>query len=134
MIHKEGSKKLSMNIDSIVYQNIRHLLDKYGISERNCTLCCRLNPNFFSNYRKGVTKHFRICDIIELARFFDVSVDYLCKYGNTRDEFFVPHHKLLIRDEKILMNAFKKLDPVSRIAVTDVLAEETKNTRLRRKQ
>ena len=123
-----------MNVDAVVYRNVTHLLEKYGISERNCTLCCRLNPNFFTNYRKGVTKHFRICDIIELARFFEVSVDYLCKYGNTRDDFFVPQHKIKMRAEKILLGAFRKLDPVSRIAVADVMNIEIKKTRERRKQ
>ncbi len=119
------------SIDEILYRNMQHLLEKYGISERHCTLNCRLNPNFFVNYRKGVTKHFRVCDIMEVARFFEVSIDYLCKYENSSDSFFMPKYKMKPRDEKVLLNGIKKLDPVGRIHIAEMLNDEIAKTRER---
>ncbi len=120
-----------MNIDSIVYRNMEHLLTKYGISERLCTISCNLNPNFFVNYRKGRTKHFRICDLISVAAFFEVSMDYLCQYKNVSDEFFQPKHKLKPRDEKVIMNGIHKLDPIGRINIAAALNAEIKASKER---
>lgn len=123
-----------MNIDTIIYQNITHLLEKNGVTERQCTLHCRLNPNFFLNFRNGKTKHFRVCDIDSIAKLFEVDINYLCQYKNTRDDFFLPRNKLKTRDEKILLAAFRRLDPVGRIIVADAINEEIKNTKERHKQ
>ncbi len=123
-----------MTIDSIVYQNMEHLIEKSGISERLCTTACNLGPNFFVNYRKGRTKHFRICDLIEIAAFFEVSLDYLCHYENTRDDMFLPKQKLKPRDEKVIMHGIRRLDPVGRINIAEHLNEEIKASRERIKQ
>lgn len=120
-----------MTIDSIVYRNLMHLIEKNGLTEHLCTSACRLNSNFFLNYRKGITKHFRLCDLFELAKFFDVSIDYLCRFENTADEFFLPKHKLKPRDEKVLMYNFKKLDPESRIKLADSISKELAETKSR---
>ena len=66
--------------------------------------------------------------------FFDVSLDYLCQYKNTKDDFFRPTYKLKPRDEKIILNAFKKLDPVGRINVADVINAELIETKKREKE
>ncbi len=123
-----------MTTDEIVYLNLEHLIEKNGISERVCTGCCEISPNYFVNYRKGRTKHFKIRDLIKLAVFFDVSLDYLCQYKNTKDEFFRPTYKLKSRDEKVLLYAFKKLDPVGRINVTDAINTELIETKKREKE
>ena len=123
-----------MTTDEIVYLNLIHLIEENGITERVCTGCCDVSPNYFVNYRKGRTKHFRISDLIKLAEFFDVSLDYLCQYKNTRDEFFRPSYKLKKRDEKVLLYAFKKLDPVGRINVSDAINRELQETRKREKE
>ena len=123
-----------MNIDSVVYRNIIHLLEKNGVTERQCALSCRLNPNYFLNFRNGKTKHFRICDLYAIAQLFEVDINYLCEYKNTRDEFFIPKTKLRQRDEKVLMTAFKRLDPVGRIYVADAINAEIENTKIRYKQ
>ncbi len=120
-----------MTIDSIVYRNLMHLIEKSGLNEHLCTAACGLNPNFFLNYRKGITKHFRLCDLFELAKFFEVSIEYLCRYENTADEFFLPKHKLKPRDEKVLMYNFKKLDPESRIRLAEAIAKELEETKAR---
>ena len=123
-----------MTTDEIVYLNLIHLIEKNGINERVCTSCTEVGPNYFLNYRNGRTKHFRICDLIKLAAFFDVSLDYLCQYKNTKDEFFRPTYKLKPRDEKVLLYAFKKLDPVGRIKVSDAINEELLETKKREKE
>lgn len=123
-----------MNIDQIVYENIEHLIEMNGITERICVLNCNLTPNFFSNYRNSRCKHFKMCDIYEISRFFDVSVDYLFKYKNTRDEFFVPKYKLKPNEEKILLRAFRRLDNVGRIKVAEAINAETENVRAREKE
>lgn len=123
-----------MTTDEIVYLNLMHLIEKNGINERVCTGCADVNPNYFVNYRKGRTKHFKIRDLVKLAAFFDVSVDYLCQYKNTKDEFFRPTYKLKKRDEKVLLYAFKKLDPVGRINVTDAINAELLEVKLREKE
>ena len=104
-----------MTTDEIVYLNLMHLIEKNGLNERICTGCCEISPNYLVNYRKGRTKHFKIRDLVKLAEFFDVSLDYLCQYKNTKDEFFRPKYKMKSRDEHVLLYAFKKLDPVGRI-------------------
>ena len=123
-----------MTTDEIVYLNLTHLIEKNGINENVCTTCCDLNLNFFTNYRKHRTKHFRICDLKKLAVFFDVSLDYLCQYKNTKDDFFRPVYKLKPRDEKIILNAFKKLDPVGRIHVSEAINKELIETKKREKE
>lgn len=123
-----------MNIDNIVYQNMEHLIEKSGLTERLCTTACNLNPNFFVNYRKGRTKHFRICDLVEIAAFFDVSLDYLCHFENTRDDMFLPRYKLKARDEKVIMYGIRRLDPVGRINIAEHLGEEIKASKERIKQ
>lgn len=123
-----------MTTDEIVYLNLVHLIEKNGITERVCTGCADLSPNFFVNYRKGRTKHFRICDLAKLAAFFDVSIDYLCQYKNTKDEFFRPKYKLKPRDEHVLLYAFKKLDPVGRIKVSEAINAEFEEVKKREKE
>lgn len=123
-----------MNIDSIIYQNLEHLIEKNGLTEHQCAISCGLNLNYFVNYRKGRTKHFKIHDLIELANFFDVDLDYLCSFKNTRDDFFTPKYKLNQRDEKMLLSAFKRLDPVGRIVVADAISAEIENSKSRNKQ
>lgn len=123
-----------MNIDQIVYKNIEHLIESNGITERICALSCNLNPAFFSNFRKSGGKHFKICDLYEIARFFNVSVDYLCQYKNTRDEFFVPKYKLKPNEEKIMLRTFHRLDNVGRIKVAEAINAELDNVRAREKQ
>lgn len=123
-----------MTVDEIVYLNLTHLIEKNGINERVCTGCADVSPNFFVNYRNGRTKHFKIREIVKLAAFFDVTLDYLCQYKNTKDEFFRPKYKLKPRDEHILLYAFKKLDPVGRIHVSDAINAELLETRKREKE
>jgi len=123
-----------MTVDEIVYLNLTHLIEKNGLNERVCTGCCDISPNFFLNYRKGRTRHFRICDLVKLAAFFEVSLDYLCQYKNTKDEFFKPKYKLKPRDEYVLLYAFRKLDPVGRIHVSDAINAELLETRKREKE
>ncbi len=123
-----------MTTDEIVYLNLVHLIEKNGINERVCTGCADVSPNYFLNYRKGRTKHFKIRDLVKLAAFFDVSLDYLCQYKNTKDEFFRPTYKLKKRDEKVLLYAFKKLDPVGRINVTDAINAELLAVKMREKE
>lgn len=123
-----------MTTDEIVYLNLMHLIEKNGITERICTGCAEISPNYFVNYRKSRTKHFRICDLVKLAAFFDVSIDYLCQYKNTKDEFFRPNYKLKKRDEKVLLYAFKKLDPVGRINVSDAINAELQESKKREKE
>jgi len=122
-----------MNIDSVIFQNIEHLIETTGITEHQCVLACNLNSNFFTNYKKGKTKHFKIHDIVEIARFFEVDLAYLCDFANTRDDFFVSKHKLNKRDEKTLLVAFKRLDPVGRIVVADAINAEIENSKMRNK-
>ena len=123
-----------MNVDSIIYRNLEHMLEKNGITEKQCATDCGLNLNYFVNYRKKRTKHFKIHDLVKLADYFEVDINYLCDFKNTRDEFFVPNYKLRQRDEKMLLAAFKRLDPVGRILVADAINAEIENSKLRRKQ
>lgn len=123
-----------MNVDSVIFQNLEHLLEKNGITERQCVISCGLNLNYFANYRKKRTKHFKIHDLMVLADFFDVDINYLCNYKNSRDEFFVPKYKLKQRDEKMLLAAFRRLDPVGRILVADAINAEIENSRKRLKE
>lgn len=123
-----------MTVDEAIYRNITHLLEINGISERNCLISCGLNFNFFSNYRSKKTKHFRVCDIACIAELFDVSIDYLCQYKNSKEEFFVKKYKLRKRDEKVLLRSFRKLDGVSRISVAEIMNQELEHTKLREKQ
>ena len=125
---------IEMTIDSIIYQNLEHLLEKNGISEKACATDCGLNLNYFVNYRKKRTKHFKIHDLFKLADYFEVDITYLFEYKNTRDEFFMPKYKLRQRDEKMLLAAFRRLDPVGRILVADAIHAEIENSKLRRKQ
>ncbi len=123
-----------MTTDEIVYLNLMHLIEKNGLNERICTGCCEVSPNFLVNYRKGRTKHFKIRDLVKFADFFDVSLDYLCQYKNTKDEFFRPKYKMKSRDEHVLLYAFKKLDPVGRINVSDAINKELEETKKREKE
>lgn len=125
---------IKMNVDSIIYRNLEHLLEKNGITEKQCATDCGLNLNYFVNYRKKRTKHFKVHDLVKLAEYFEVDISYLCSFKNTRDEFFTPSYKLRQRDEKMLLAAFKRLDPVGRIVVSDAISAEIENSKLRRRE
>lgn len=122
------------NVDSIVYRNMMRLLAENGYSESQVTSVLGLNPHFFSNYRNGKTKHFRICDLAVIAEYFEVSLDYLCEFKNTRDDFFIHKNKILRKNEKILMTGIKKLDAESKLVVTDTIASELKKSKARIRQ
>lgn len=122
-----------MDIDKIIFQNLEHLIESNGITEHLCTLSCNLPPNFFSNFKSGKCKHFKMCDVYKLAVFFEVSPDYLCQYKNTRDEFFVPEYKMKPNDEKVLLRAFKRLDECGRINVAQAIHDEMNAVRKREK-
>ena len=111
-------------IDRVIYANILSLLDSRGISEHKCITACSLNSCYFSNFKKGITKHFRICDVLKIAQFLEVTLDDLCKTDESINSLFVPRYKLLSRDEKILTSAFKKLDPVGRIKAAEFINKE----------
>ena len=98
---------IKMNVDSIIYRNLEHLLEKNGITEKQCATDCGLNLNYFVNYRKKRTKHFKIHDLVKLASYFEVDINYLCDFKNTRDDFFVPNYKLRRQDEKMMLATFK---------------------------
>ena len=123
-----------MSVDGVIYQNLEHLLEKNGITERQCAITCGLNLNYFVNYRKKRTKHFKVHDLMVLADFFGVDINYLCSYKNARDDFFVPKYKLKQRDEKMLLAAFRRLDPVGRILVADAINAEIENSKIRLKE
>lgn len=123
-----------MTVDSIVFRNLEHLLQKNGITEKQCTLCCGLNGNYFVNYRKKRTKHFKIHDLMKLAIFFDVDMNYLCSFSNTSEDFFMPKYTLKVRDEKKLLAGFKRLDPVGRIVIADEINKEIENSKAREKE
>jgi len=125
---------IKMNVDSIIYRNLEHLLEKNGITEKDCAIDCGLNLNYFVNYRKKRTKHFKIHDLVKLADYFEVDISYLCDFKNTRDEFFAPNYRLRQRDEKMLLAAFKRLDPVGRILVADAINAEIENSKRRRQK
>lgn len=125
---------MKSKVDDIIYMNIIHLLEVHGISEHQCILACGLNSCYFSNIKKGITKHFRICDVVKIATFLEVTLDDLCQFKNTRDDFFIPHYKLLSRDEKVLTHAFKRLDPVGRINAAEFINEEFERTKQRARQ
>ena len=122
-----------MTVDEAIYRNVMHLLEKNGISERNCLLSCDLGFNFFTNYRNKKSRHFKVYDIAKIAALFEVSIDYLCDCKNSSDDFFKPKYKLRKRDEKVMMTAFKKLDRESRVYVANFINEEMKNTKAREK-
>ena len=123
-----------MNLDSVIFQNIEHLINSNGITEHLCTINCNLPANFFSNFRSGKCKHFKMNDKYKIAVYFEVSLDYLCQYKNTRDEFFVPTHKLKPNDEKILLRAFRRLDECGRINVSKAINDELEMVRKREKE
>lgn len=115
-----------INIDSVVYRNMMSLIEKNGISEHMCIMSCGLNSNFFVNYRQGKTKHFKICDLVKIAAFFGVTPDYLCRYENINDEPFRRKYVPNPTDEKILLNAIRRLSPEGRIHLADFLHNELK--------
>ncbi len=125
---------MNSQIDKIVYSNIKNYLEQRGITEHQCIIACSLNSSYFSNLRKGITKHFRMCDVVKIARFLEVPLEDICKYNYDSDELFMPRYKLLSRDEKVLTHAFKKLDPIGRINAAEFINEEFKRTKERAKQ
>lgn len=118
-----------MTIDNIIYNNIKKLIEDYGFTERICIDACGLGSCFFTNYRSGGTKHFKVKDVAEIADFFNVSIDYLCGLGNTRDNFFVKKPDIPKDDVKRLTASFKKLDAEGRIAVAEAINTALENMR-----
>ncbi len=123
-----------MNIDAIIYRNTEKLIEKYGLSERICIEHCELSQNFFSGHRNGTIKHVKVCDLANIARFFGVTMDYMCDIKNTRSNFFMPVYKMEGYDEKRLIAAFKKLDPQGKFNVTELINKEMEETHKRAKQ
>lgn len=123
-----------MNVDAIIYRNVERLIEEYGLTERICIDRCGLSMNFFSGHRNGTTKHVKACDLVNIAKFFGVTTDYMCDFKNTRSKFFVPAYKMEGYDEKRMIAAFKKLDPQGKFNVTELINKEMEETLKRARQ
>lgn len=93
-----------------------------GLSQRQMAKNLNISQGTYNNWENSNTEP-SIGQLIELAKFFEVSVDYLI--GNT-DDFGVVSYENLTDDYKNLLTLFSAASPQMRGAVLTVLKESYK--------
>ncbi|MGN0744979.1 MAG: helix-turn-helix domain-containing protein [Christensenellales bacterium] len=85
---------------------LRDLRNEKGISQRKMGEIFNVSQATYNNWEKGNTQP-SIEQLIELARFFGVSVDFLI--GNTDDEGYVKIQEVLSQNDIATLHTFNTL-------------------------
>lgn len=93
-----------------------------GLSQRAMAKILNISQGTYNNWENSNTQP-SIEQLIDLARFFGVSVDYLIGYS---DEFGAPDDKPLTRRQRDTLKLFEAADPVIQEAVVNILTKTGK--------
>lgn len=79
-----------------------------GLSQRNIAKILNISQGTYNNWENGKTEP-SIAQLIELSKFFEISVDYLI--SNSDDAGIINYNKSITEYEKALLDNFNQLPP-----------------------
>ncbi len=77
-----------------------------GLSQRNIAKILNISQGTYNNWENGKTEP-SIAQLIELSKFFEISVDYLI--SNSDDAGIINYNKNITEYEKALLDNFNQL-------------------------
>ena len=77
-----------------------------GLSQRNIAKILNISQGTYNNWENGKTEP-SIAQLIELSKFFEISVDYLI--SNSDDTGIINYNKNITEYEKALLDNFNQL-------------------------
>lgn len=98
---------------------LRDLRAEKNISQRKMAEMFSVSQGTYNNWEQGNTQP-SIEQLIELARFFSVSVDYLI--GNSDDEGYIKIQEVLSRDDIATLHTVNTLPEDSKQLLMDFIA------------
>lgn len=98
---------------------LRDLRAEKNISQRKMAEMFSVSQGTYNNWEQGNTQP-SIEQLIELARFFGVSVDYLI--GNSDDEGYIKIQEVLSRDDIATLHTVNTLPEDSKQLLMDFIA------------
>lgn len=98
---------------------LRDLRSEKNISQRKMAEMFSVSQGTYNNWEQGNTQP-SIEQLIELARFFSVSVDYLI--GNSDDEGYIKIQEVMSRDDIATLHTVKTLPEDSKQLLMDFIA------------
>lgn len=98
---------------------LRDLRAEKNISQRKMAEMFSVSQGTYNNWEQGNTQP-SIEQLIELARFFSVSVDYLI--GNSDDEGYIKIQEVLSKDDVATLHTVKTLPEDSKQLLMDFIA------------
>lgn len=98
---------------------LRDLRAEKNISQRKMAEMFSVSQGTYNNWEQGNTQP-SIEQLIELARFFSVSVDYLI--GNSDDEGYIKIQEVLSNDDVATLHTVKTLPEDSKQLLMDFIA------------
>lgn len=98
---------------------LRELRAEKNISQRKMAEMYSVSQGTYNNWEQGNTQP-SIEQLIELARFFSVSVDYLI--GNSDDEGYIKIQEVLSKDDVATLHTVNTLPEDSKQLLMDFIA------------
>ena len=98
---------------------LRELRAEKNISQRKMAEMFSVSQGTYNNWEQGNTQP-SIEQLIELARFFSVSVDYLI--GNSDDEGYIKIQEVLSKDDVATLHTVNTLPEDSKHLLMDFIA------------
>lgn len=95
-----------------------------GLSQRNIAKVFNVSQSTYNNWENSNTQP-SIEQLVALARFFEVSVDYLI--GNSDDIGTITMQPDITAEDKTLLGLFSSLSPAVRSSLTDFLRTVTES-------
>lgn len=90
------------------YDKVIWIADGKGLSQRNIAKILNISQGTYNNWENGKTEP-SIAQLIELSKFFEISVDYLI--SNSDDAGIINYNKSITEYEKALLDNFNQLPP-----------------------
>lgn len=98
---------------------LRDLREEKNLSQRKMAELFSVSQGTYNNWEQGNTQP-SIEQLIELARFFSVSVDYLI--GNSDDEGYIKIQEVISRDDIATLHTVNTLPEDSKQLLMDFIA------------
>ena len=94
-----------------------------GLSQRSIAKILNISQCTYNNWENGKTEP-SIAQLIEISKFFDISVDYLI--GNSDDSGIINYNKVITEYQKSLLDNFSKLPATLQNNIFDLILNYNK--------
>lgn len=94
-----------------------------GLSQRSIAKILNISQGTYNNWENGKTEP-SIAQLIEISKFFEISVDYLI--GNSDDSGIINYNKVITEYQKSLLDNFNKLPATLQNNIFDLILNYNK--------